>query len=341
MSNRYNCSSCGCVFYGDFFSSKCNVCQQTESINRNAREQEREREYQHRQTLDQEYRIHQENLAAAAFQSQVLVEAIEKQTKTIVESAITSEEAYNHGFHYIDNEFINSNPARLSISIQESGDLQWTCDDVYITQRLRDQFGQGLHARLNEMPGAQFDYLVLQAETAGRCNANGTLPSYFSLHTGVEINGVVIPSIAFESNFKSSLDEDTGEIKMTWTTPFVIDELNESYHSGVNGIYFMLNTNEMKQSRLDNEIAVTKRNRNQEEKARRDKISSVKNTKLFYFFCLLMCLFGGMLGLAYSFMFYEWYVTAGAVLAFLWTTEILIKAYNDWQFYNQGWLHSK
>lgn len=341
MSNRYNCYSCGCVFYGNFFSTKCNVCQQTESINNNAREQEREREYQHRQTLDHEYRIHQENLAAAALQSQILVEAIEKQTKTIVESAITSKEAYNHGFQYIDNEFINGNPARLDISIQESGNLQWTCDDVYITQRLQEQFSQGLHVRLNETAGAKFEYLVLHAERAGMGNADGSLPSYFSLHTGVKINGIEIPSVAFESNFKSSLDEDTGELQMTWTPPFVIDELNESYHSGVNGIYFMLNTNEMKQSRLDNEIAVTKYNRSQEEKARRDKIRSVKNTGLFYFFCLLMCLFGGTAGVAYIFVFYEWYVITVAVLAFLWAMEILIKSYNQWQFYNQGYLHSK
>lgn len=252
-TRRISCIKCGTVFTSldsVFYSYKCNVCIQTETI----QEQNRINENRRQEEIEHQQRI-AENAAAAARAH------YQRQEKILAESSYTSQEVYNIGYNYIDNYFNDNNYANLSIKVKENGSLTWNWNHTYITERLQESFRQGLNDRLSTIPGADPEYLKRAARQAGKLNAEGTLDSYFSLHTNLEINGVSIPSIAFDSKFVSHIDEETGELKMNWFHPFQSQEFNNAYLDGVNEVYYQANTEEKKQSRLKNEVVAIKRDR--------------------------------------------------------------------------------
>ena len=260
-TEQVTCSSCGTVFYTDihilFRSNKCNVCIQTERLENQA-ELSRQQALEMQERRDAIETQHLSNLTALA---QAKLEAIERQTKVISEGSISSKSVYQRGYNYIDIEFINNNLASLQITVNEDGTLNWVWNHIYLTDRLQEEFRNGLNKRLLSLPTVEFEILNENAKQAGRQNADGSLPSIFSLYTGLELNGYSIPSISFNSNFTSTLDEDTGEIKMNWKPPFTDQRLNQSYLEGVNELHWEVNTEINKFNRLQNEVVAIKKHR--------------------------------------------------------------------------------
>jgi hypothetical protein len=166
-----------------------------------------------------------------------------------MESGIRTKDAYDRGYKYIDDEFGYSNSAEVEIEVGEYGSLAWKWNHPYITDRLNDEFKKGLGARLNQYTNL-YDTIKSSATQAGRQNANGTLQNYFTLHTGLKIGGVDIKTKGFKSHFTSTIDEETGELKMNWNEPFTNSELNQTYKDGVNEVYGKENTDEKKLHRL-------------------------------------------------------------------------------------------
>lgn len=279
-TEQRTCVSCGTLFpvRNTVFSSyKCSTCLQTEKM---AEQAELDRQNNNRIQEQNAFYAAQQ---AAIIQSNALatIAAIEKQTKTIEESAISDTDVYDYGYYYIDTEFSGSNTASLSIAVNENGSLSWTWEHPYITERLREKFRNGLCDRLNTLGTVDKSYLQTSAYQAGKQNAEGSLPSYFTLHTNLEVNGVAIPSVPFQSNFTTDINEETGELQMFWNEPFTDPDYNSAYHDGVSEIYDEVNTEERKQQRLANEVAAIKQHR---EKAKNTKrVSSLIQALLWLF----------------------------------------------------------
>jgi len=267
MSQR-NCWGCGSIFYTDLGATRCPVCIQTEAITK-----------QHQRQVDlnrqHDYEMQRQNDIAAANRAQAIINAeqqriaaIASQTQAIFEIAIRPKDAYNKGYNYIDDEFVDGNQQNLNILVQESGITKWTYDHPFVTPTLQEEFRKGLRDRINGLQIYARESLLDSAYRAGRQIAEGTLSSRFSLYTGITINGKTIRTDTFDSHFSSTIDEKTGELKMGWQKPFKDEELNEAFSNGASEVYWEVNTEELKESRLLNEVAEIKRERHKAAQAK-------------------------------------------------------------------------
>lgn len=322
MSQRTYCGGCGTIFYtSNIFANKCNICQQTEAIEKQGR-LAREQMENHRR--EQAYAA--ENNARIVAQAEYArAEAIREQTIVLSEAAITSNEAYNYGYNYVDTN--TGNEANLHIEVTERGGLSWTWNHVYHTERLRDQFRKGINDRLNRVPTSNtYDTMKASAQQIGKLNAEGTMSSYFTLYTGVVIAGKSIPSVAANTHFKSVLDEQTGELKMTWDKPFTNDELNDAYLAGVNEVHWKVNTTEMKQHRLITDVL----------ELRVERMIGKSKKRLNRLFKVLIFLFP-FLGLYTVFHSTGWF--ALLLLIGIWPArKYLKKKHGQWQDTNNNYL---
>ena len=258
MSAR-QCWDCKTTFYTEYGAIYCNVCNQAR----------KNREYQEEQAREDRYRAEQiqaENARAARALQQAeydRIAAINYQTKVIAEGAITSKEAYNHGYNYIDKGSPNNNPANLDVKVSDWGSLQWTWDHIYLTDRLREQFRQGLQARLNKVSTTKaYETMRANAKWAGRENALGTFPTHFTLYTGVKIGTGDIPSVAANTDLKRIINEKNGEVTYTWNVPFPDnDDLNYYYQEGVEEVAKEENTPLKRAERLATEVVAIKKER--------------------------------------------------------------------------------
>lgn len=244
------CWDCNTTFHSGYGAIYCNVCYQ-------ARETRRRNERQAQKDQWAAEQAQRENARIQAYHTQALINAenqriaaINQQTRVISESIIKTKDAYDRGYKYIDDEFGYSNSAEVEIEVGEYGGLTWKWNHPYVTDRLNDEFQKGLYSRLNQYKSIQ-DTITASAKRIGQGNADGSFPStYFTLYTGLTIGGVDIKTKGFKSHFTSTIDEDTGELKMNWNEPFTSSDLNQAYKDGVNEVYWKENTDEKKLHRL-------------------------------------------------------------------------------------------
>lgn len=248
------CWECNNTFYSDYGATHCNVCDQAIKTRRANERQARQDRWEAEQAQREAARIQAQHTQALINAENRRIAAINHQTQVIQESAITSKYAYDRGYNYVDNEFGYSNPAELEIEVGEYGSVKWKWHHQYVTDRLNTEFQKGLGARLNSYPNI-YDTIKASARQAGKQNAEGTLASRFTLHTGgMTIGGTPIKTGTFNSNFKSWIEEETGELKMNWSEPFDNADLNQAYKDGASEVYWAENTDEKKNYRLKFEV---------------------------------------------------------------------------------------
>lgn len=325
------CWSCGTTFYSDFFVGRCNVCQQGEALAKQSAKQAQ-------QAISQAEDLQRRNAAAAEHNARIIAAAeeqraaaIRQQTKIIAESAITLDEAYNEGYNYITDDFVHGNSSNLKITATEYGVLSWTWNSPYVTDRLQKQFRKGLADRLNRIEGTGVpakEAMLDSAKRAGTQNAEGTLSSYFVLNTDIYVNGVEVKSAPVQSNFTSTLNEETGELVMRWNHPFTDDELNQAYLDGVNEVHWRVNTEEQKLHRLNTDVVHIKNERKKSKNLKR-------YNKLYGILTVVIPLF---------FVYVCWFITTGlyTLLSFgaawgLW--KWLKNKHHDWQMNNHHYLY--
>lgn len=254
-SHEQTCYTCWTTFYTSHpFITTCPTCRQTQEITRShERQMEAQREQAESARREQEYYARQQ-LAA----EQARVDAINRQTRAIFESSIDPAIAYNTGRAYLANDYPYKNSLNLKLTIHEDGLIWYSWDKNYITPHLQDQMDRGL---CDTLPSTNNVMISLEnsAYIAGYQNAMGTLGTYFTLHTGCDLQGKNIPSEAFNSYMKSIIDSKTGYISFTWNHPFKNDKLNDRFHAGANKAAEELNTEEWKKHRLKVVIPESKR----------------------------------------------------------------------------------
>ena len=261
MSETRLCFRCGTQYVGLWaFRQLCPVCQQTESL-------EHQAELTRRQTLEiyQQQSFQQNNQQAFEHdQRKKATQAYIDTLEQMREALISSDEARLYGRNYIDNEFASANPANLRANITEIGTVAFQWDNIYKSLRLQTEFRNGLQEAINEWAHISPDeeYLIASAKQAGIEVANGTLPPRFGLHTNfAAIHGVPINTDTFDCWLQRVIDEDTGELKLTWNKPFTKQELNQSFEDGINEALVSLNTTEQKNIRLATEVVAIKKER--------------------------------------------------------------------------------
>lgn len=254
------CWDCNTTFHSGYGAIYCNVCYQ-------ARETRRRNERQAQKDRWAAEQAQRENARIQAYHTQALINAenkriaaINHQTRVISESIIKPKDAYDRGYKYIDDEFGYSNSANLEVQVEEYGNLSWTWNHPYVTDKLNDEFRKGLGSRLGQYKNI-YDTIKASAKQAGKQNAEGTLTSNFSLYTGLTIGGVKVGTKGFNSHFKTEIDEVTGELKMNWSEPFENDELNVAYKEGASEVYWAENTDEKKSHRLEFDVPEIKKRR--------------------------------------------------------------------------------
>lgn len=328
MSQK-NCWGCGSTFYSDVGAVKCAVCKQTEAITQ-----------QHQRQADlnrqHDYEMQRMNDIASANRAQAImdaehakVQAINRQTRVIMESITKPQEAYDRGYSYIDYEFLEANPANMEIIVGESGRLSATWNNIYVIPRLQDEFKMGVSAKLWSFDNIEIrNQLEHSAYLAGRQTAEGSLNSCFTLCTGVEIDGIKIPTDAFNSNLKINLNEHTGELDISWDQPFEDEELNDHYKRGASEVYRELNTDELKRHRLENDVIEMQQKRYETLRLKKDnKIYNI----LLKMFPFVAC-------------YAAWEVTEGLITFFSFIVvyvayKVLQQKYHQWQNDNQDYLY--
>lgn len=318
------CLECNNTFYSDFGAIHCNVCDQAIKTRRANERQARQDRWENEQAQREAARIQAQHTQALINAENARIAAINHQTQVIMEGAISSKSAYDRGYRYIDSDFKYNNEANLSIEVNEYGTLEWRWNHLYLTDRLNDEFKKGLGARLNSYPNI-YDTIKASAKQAGKQNANGTLQSYFTLHTGLNIGGVEIKTKAFNSDFTNTLDETTGEQLMRWNQPFENEVLNQAYLDGVNEVHWEVNTDENKNYRLRFVVP--------ELEAERQHNKHLRRLNKTYQILL------GLFPIAFLFIF--WNITSGWVtlvsfiaLPFIW--KFLEKKHTAWQIENSN-----
>lgn len=297
------CWDCNNTFYSNYGGLYCNVCHQARETRKRNERQAQKDQWAAEQAQREHARIQAQHTQALINAENQRINAINRQTQAIIESGIRTKDAYDRGYKYIDDEFGYSNSAEVEIEVGEYGGLTWKWNHPYITDRLNDEFKKGLGARLNQYTSV-YDTIKASATQAGRQNANGTLQNYFTLHTGITISGVDIKTKGFKSHFTSTIDEETGELKMNWNEPFTNSELNQAYKDGVNEVYWKENTDEKKLHRLEFDVPEIQAKRRLVRKMHRlDKLFRISVYAIPVLFFLLM-----------------WQVTAG------WTTFFMFIA---------------
>lgn len=320
------CWDCGTTFYSDYGSIYCNVCHQAKKTREHNERQAREDRWQAEQAQREHARIQAQHTQALVNAENQRIAAINQQTRAIMESVIKPQDAYNRGYNYPDQEFDYANEAQLEIEVNEYGRLTWQWHHVYMIPTLREQFSAGLSARLSQYKNV-LEELKASAYRIGKENAEGTFPDYFTLWTGIEIDGVKIKTKAFRTNFTKVLDETTGELKMNWNKPFENEELNQAYLNGVNEVHWVVNTEEQKNYRLRIEVPKIK--------AERIIASSAKRyNKIFKVL---------VFAIPILFFYFVWPITSGWIAFFVFVFSIVLykllkKRHEIWQIDNSGYL---
>lgn len=254
------CWECNNTFYSSTGGLYCNICYQARKTRQANERQARQDQWALEQAQRENARIAAQHTQALINAENQRIAAINHQTRVIAESIIKPKEAYDRGFNYINHEFKHGNPARLELSVGEDGDLDWKWYHPYVIDTLNQQFQIGLSTRLNQYKNI-YPTIKASAKQAGKQNAEGTLRSNFSLYTGLKVGGVEVKTKGFNSHFKTEIDEDTGELKMTWKEPFESAELNQAYKDGASEVYWKENTDEKKSHRLAFDVPEIKKRR--------------------------------------------------------------------------------
>lgn len=248
------CWDCNNTFHSNTGGLYCNVCHQARKTRQHNERQARQDQWAAEQAQRENARIQAQHTQALINAENARISAINRQTQVIMESTIRPKDAYDRGYEYIDDEFGYSNPAEVEIEVGEYGGLTWKWNHPYVTDRLNDEFQKGLGSHLNQYKSV-YDSIKASAKRIGQGNADGSFPStYFTLYTGLKISGVDINTKGFKSHFTSTIDEETGELRMNWNEPFTNSELNQAYKDGVNEVYIKENTEEKKNYRLKFEV---------------------------------------------------------------------------------------
>lgn len=256
------CWDCSNTFYSNYGGLYCNVCHQARETRKRNDRQAQQDQWAAEQAQRENARIQAQHTRALINAENQRIAAINQQTQVIMESGITPKYAYDRGYNYIDREYAHSNQAEVTLWVDEDGHVRANWNSPYVTPTLNDEFKRGMTAKVHSYKNI-FDTIKASATQAGRQNADGTLPNYFSLHTGLKIGGVETKTKGFKSHFTSTIDEETGELKMNWNEPFTNSVLNQAYKDGVNEVCYVENTDEKKSHRLEFDVPEIKNRRKQ------------------------------------------------------------------------------
>jgi hypothetical protein len=255
MSRAYICYKCGTECSG--LGAECNMCYAAETQRQNAqrlheesiigqqanlRRQQYYIEQQYQQDLEHQQRVEEEQ---ALYNRQQL-----HNQKLSIESNISSDDIYNYGLNYIDGAFQADNPEQLTVTVNEDGTFSGSWVSDYELAHLKQAFQRGLTQALSRYQAVDVDVLLGNARAAGRQVARGTLNPSFRLESGVAIGNTTIYTKIFNSNFKSTIDEDSGRWEGQWNPPFESSELNDQFAAGIVEVEQELNSPEAVERRL-------------------------------------------------------------------------------------------
>lgn len=301
------CIECGTPIYGGVQYVYCNVCLQAiENRKINAR-QTRDDNFQAEMMKLENERIaakHRAELVAAENArikaEKARIEVINHQNDLILEMAVNPTEIYKYGFDYIDTELGNGNLLNMQFSLEESGFLAASYTLPFATPALNDAFNNGLTARLGNFEN-MFSILKSCAWNAGKLHAEKTMSGPFTLTPNLKVGGLDVATQAFNSFFKTKLEEDTGRLKMSWTSPFSNEELNQAFEDGI------------KEAKVNSEDKMAYRLRFEvpELKAARIISSQKKRRKAFYRFGAFVLKFMLLAIFSMSVMYGLWYLISG------------------------------
>jgi uncharacterized Zn finger protein (UPF0148 family) len=243
------CWDCNNTFYSSSGGLYCNVCYQGRETRKRAERQAQ----QDRWEAERHQRIQAQHTQALINAEHQRINAINHQTQIIMESRIKSKDAYDRGYNYVDTEYAYSNPAGVKLWVDEDGDLRATWNQLYTTPMLNAEFHRGISAKVHSYKSV-FDTLKSSAKLTGQLNAEGTFPTKFTLYTGLEVGGKKVNTESFNSQLIRTINEETGELTMTWNEPFSNSALNQSYKDGVNEVYWKENTDDKKFHRLEVDV---------------------------------------------------------------------------------------
>lgn len=319
------CWECSNTFYSDFGAIYCNVCNQARKNREHSERQARQDRWAAEQAQREAARIQAQHTQALINAENRRIAAINHQTQVIQESIIPSKDAYERGNDYPDTEFGVSNAAELEVEVNENGTLSWKWYPPYATDRLNNEFSRGLSNNLSRYN--IYTTIKDSAKRAGKQNAEGTLPSRFTLHTGLSLARIPIKTKVFDSKFTNVLDESTGEQVMRWNQPFQSEELNKAYLAGVNEVHWAVNTEEKKNYRLKFEVPKLI--------AERKIAKATKNYNKLYKVMVIL--------LPILFFYFTWPITSGWVAFFVFVSSILMykflkKKHIKWQETNNHYL---
>jgi uncharacterized Zn finger protein (UPF0148 family) len=287
------CWECSSTFYSDYGAIYCNVCTQAR----------KNRQYQEQQARENAYQQARYNQALINAENQRIA-AINHQTRVLAETAIRPKDAYQRGYDYVEEELAYSNSAKARLEIDENGRVRAFWEHPYITDHLNDEFQKGFSAKVNGFRDV-FHEIKASATQAGKQNVEGTLPARFRLHTGLKS----IHTKTFDSHFIRNVDENTGELTVTWNKPFTNETLNKAYEDGVNEGLRLANTERQKQHRLEFEVPEIQAQRKKTEDLRfADRLFSVSTWAVPILFFLLM-----------------WQITSGFVTFFMFIAAIILR----------------
>jgi hypothetical protein len=265
----WSCYGCGTKHRSH--DSLCNICKASRAQQKQNERLQEELIQQNRQLAHQRQQFELEQQQQFEYQQQEYRRQQLHNQKLAIEAKLSSDDIYSYGLNYLEQNFASDNQEKLSLYIKEDGSLHGEWYPRFELPHLTQALNRGLSDAINAHLGADRDYLLEQAYAAGRQVASGTLKSTFCLRTNVTVAGVDIFTQAFDSKFKSTIDETTGKWDCQWNQPFASADLNERFADGILEVDDEMNTEEAKAQRLEVEVPKIQANRQIAKQQRQQK----------------------------------------------------------------------
>ena len=317
------CFSCGKNFQTNFVTvNSCNVCLQTRKIEKmlKAPTPTNNRD-------DEAWRYINQRFENARLSQQR--EKIREQNQAIMETSITHDDAFYHGFNYIETEWQSNNIWNLEIKMSEYAEILLSYTYPYVSDDLRSSFQEGLFAKIDEIKNYDKDILIQTLKQkvykVGVAHVMKSFPLWFNINSEVKLNGVFILTKLYNSKLSLAVDEN-GTLSAQWNKFFDNEELNSMYQQGITETVELLNTPEEKQKRIELREEENRQNLVKEEYKKRDAIF----TKSSYILPLIF------LGFLWNVVSGWWTITAIIFSWIMWA--YFKKSHRTWQTINKQYL---
>lgn len=256
--SSYKCYTCGATVVGDSFGHRyrCATCEQTEILGKQADASRRAAAEQSAQQAEdnRRYQDQQLGLAAAAIQVASLNAALDRAARTkdtinaarlAAEAHHSADDAYQYGLNYISNEWKDSDPHKLAIWFEETGEYNWSCEDPpYLTPHMMSAFDRGIKSAVDTWTRPSVQYIEAFVLAAGE----QVMDSFYIPWTVPE-TGQEITAGDFHSDIAIHIALN-GYVEYRASDPFDSADLNAIFRQGLANKEKAVNTPENIQNML-------------------------------------------------------------------------------------------